>query len=942
MQFTKPCSTKMQRFLVFAVLLMTFLCSSACLAKGKLVRVGYYESPFNQTSAAGVVSGYAYDYQQDIKSYTGWDYEYVKAEWPTLLQMLKRGEIDLLSDVSLTPERKNEMLFSAKPMGAEKYYLYVSYKNKEITPANYRGLNGKRVGVNAGSVQADMLRKWQQDNNFQMHIVECNGDRAMHEMLTQNELDAVVGVDSYRYEGSIPIVKIGESAFYFAINKQRHDLKEELDAAMSKVLDGERYYNELMYKDYLDTKANVLLGHDEITWLQQHTKIKVGYVDKLLGYCAKDESSGELIGSLALFLKEANNVFVNHELNFTPVAFANLDDGLKALQRGEIDCMFPVLTSRYHAEKRGYLLTSTLYNSTAVVLVKDKLFSEKWQNTVALVGDKLDRRIYLEKYYPHWRIKDYASNEECIEAVRRGEVDCALFNSFAINHDLIIGEQMDLQAVRLVGEMDYSLAVGSKNKELYSILNRAIGLVSKAELNSSLSYYSSSLSKKQSFMDFVRQHMLLVLVLSAVLLAVLLILLQRAIGAERRALEALQEAERANMAKTNFLNSMSHDIRTPMNAIVGFTALAGEHLEDKRQLENYLKKISVSSKHLLSLINDVLDMSRIESGRINIVEQECHLPTLLQEWENILQADASSKHLKVRFTTENIKNNCFRGDKLRLSQVVLNCLSNAVKFTKPGGSIDLQVRQRDAEAARCVYEFKISDTGIGMSEEFQKHVFEPFSREETSTISGIPGTGLGMAITKNIVDLMGGSISVKSVQGRGSTFTIALPFACCEQSVPASTKEAVTSAERTAVKKTDQSTDERELADTFPNKRVLLVEDNDLNREIARAMLSSFAVAVEEAENGKVALEMVATAAPGYYDLVLMDIQMPVMNGYEAARAILDLPRDDTKQLPIIAVSANAFKEDCEKSQAAGMVEHMSKPFTKQMLKDLLNKYLQG
>ena len=683
---------------------------------------------------------------------------------------------------------------------------------------------------------------------------------------------------------------------------------------------------------------------------------------------------------------------------------------------------------------------------------------------VAVNKHKLDKLIYVNNNYPHWTIKEYDTDAECIEAVRSPDVkvDCAIFNSYGINNIISPRNYGELQPVALNSEMELSLAVAPNNVMLLSILNRAIDLVPRADLNSSLSYFSTPNERHVSFSDFLKDNLwivlLSILVLSAAVVVTVLFLLKRAKDAERQARIALQTAEHASKAKTTFLNSMSHDIRTPMNAIIGFTSLAAVHLDDKRLLENYLKKIMTSSNHLLSLINDVLDMSRIESGRIKIEENECNLPTVMHDLRNILQSDVKAKHLNFLFDTLDVRDDEVLCDKLRLSQIILNCMSNAIKFTKPGGTVGIKIVQREStQEGYALYDFIISDTGIGMSEDFQKHVFEPFTREETSTVSGIQGTGLGMSITKNIVDMMGGIISVKSVQGQGTEFTISLCLKICHKqkkitvirslkgmralvaddnmdscvSVCRLLEKVGMSAEWTmsgmeAVYKAkfahedgksykafiidwlmpdmngievvrrirgvigndtpiiiltayDWSEIEQEAREAgvtafcakplflsdlyevlnnhieseqkepepvkgtkedFSNARILLVEDNDLNREIGRAMLQGFNVHVEEAENGRVAVDMVATSQPNYYDLVLMDIQMPVMNGYDAAREILALQRDDVKNLPIVAVSANAFKEDMDKSIEAGMVAHLSKPFTKQMLEEILHKYL--
>ena len=384
---------------------------------------------------------------------------------------------------------------------------------------------------------------------------------------------------------------------------------------------------------------------------------------------------------------------------------------------------------------------------------------------------------------------------------------------------------------------------------------------------------------------------------------------------------AVQRETKANLAKREFLFNMSHDIRTPMNAIIGFTALAQTHIDDRSQVEDYLKKISVSSQHLLSLINDVLDMSRIESGKVTLEAKPVHLPELVHELRDIVQAVVSEKGLSLTLDTVGVENEDVIADPLRLEQILINVLANAVKFTPDGGQISLWIVQKDtAPAGYADFEFHIKDNGIGMSEEFQKHIFEQFARERTSTVSKIQGTGLGMAITKSLVDMMGGRITVKSEQGKGSEFTISLRFPIGEA-------------------KTEQ-TPPAAKASAFTGKKLLVVEDNELNLEIASTLLKEAGFAVDTAENGKIAVEKVEAASADRYDLILMDIQMPEMDGYEATRRIRALPDTKKAALPIVAMTANAFEDDRKNALRAGMNGHIAKPLDIQKLFQVLSELL--
>lgn len=1027
----------------------------------KVVRVGFFPSPFNIKDENGHRSGYGYDYQQDIAAYNGWEYEYVEASWPELLRMLKKGEIDILSDVSMTQERQEEMLFSDEPMGTESYYLYVSNRLTGANTSDPSVLEGKKIGVNAGSIQAGLYEQWAKKNGVSEEAIPYDGQEAMIEMMDKGQLDAVVGVDYSKFENAVSFAKLGDSDFYFAINKDRPDLKYELDEAMNRLFASNRYYNEELYYKYLNSNVSKNLPEEDVEYLDGHKTVKIGYLDDFLGYCDEDENRDELEGALKVFLASAEHAFYNAELNFEPVVFGTAGEMLEALEEGKIDCAFPVYGDRDYAEKSQMHVTKSVVDTTVIALTNTNGFNENNKNVVVIPKDSVNYKVYIQNKYPFWDIVYADSEKDCIKYVREEKADCTVFSSHRISHVISNNEYKSLVSIILSENMDVSFAIQRGNRHLLHILNQAIDIIPKSVVNGAFSYYSSA-PKEVSFIDFVKDNIMIViciLVIVIVLFATMgIVYVKKTRKASKEVREALILAEHANQAKTNFLNNMSHDIRTPMNAIIGFTSLAATHLDNKKLLEDYLKKIMTSSNHLLSLINDVLDMSRIESGRIKIEEKECHLPTVMHDLRNILQADVNAKRLNFLIDTVEVVNEDVICDKLRLNQVILNCMSNAIKFTMPGGTVGIKIVQKGTvdQGGFTNYEFVISDTGIGMSDDFVKHIFEPFTREETSTVTGIPGTGLGMAITKNIVDMMGGSISVKSIKGAGTEITIVLRLKVGENSHKVTTikkleglralvaddnmdtcasvtrmlevigmnpewtmsgKEAVCKAKfaydggkpykafiidwlmpdlngvevvrqirgvigndtpiiiLTAYDWTEieeearragvtafcakplflsdlyevlnasvdaETVSEKEMKKMyhFENQRILLVEDNDLNREIASVILQEMDIQVEEAENGEVAVEMLRFSKPGYYSMVLMDIQMPVMDGYEATKRIRSLNRKDAASIPIIAVSANAFDEDMEKSREAGMNEHIAKPFNREKLENIISKYL--
>mgnify|MGYP003312315521 CR=1 FL=1 len=386
----------------------------------------------------------------------------------------------------------------------------------------------------------------------------------------------------------------------------------------------------------------------------------------------------------------------------------------------------------------------------------------------------------------------------------------------------------------------------------------------------------------------------------------------------------------ANKAKTTFLFSMSHDIRTPLNAILGFTDIAIKHFDEKETAVDALGKIKISSGHLLELINEILEMSRIEAGKLKLTKDAMDLREMVAVTEQMGRALAIPKSINLEVNIEDLKNPYVFGDEMHFKEVLINVISNAIKYSNDGSSVKFTVTQADEdENGKTIYRFVVSDNGIGMSEEFLGHIYETFSREQTSTVSKQEGAGLGMSIVKRIIDVAGGRIDIQSKVGEGTSVTIELPLALMdEESIRIFTRKDAADEHERPVK----------FDDVFKGKRVLLVEDNELNREVATVLLNEAGMIVETADDGSIAVQKFAKDGPGYYDFILMDIQMPVMNGYEATKAIRVLPGG--KNLPIIALSANAFEEDRKKSLDSGMDDHIAKPINLEELLDAMKMLL--
>ena len=1066
-------------FLLCFFLLVTLLPVSVSAedTKSKTVRVGWYEDSYNITGENGDRSGYGYEYQQSVAAYTGWTYDYVNAGWSELLKMMENGELDMMSGVSYTEERAQKMLFSEFPMGEEKYYLYADLTGTDISASDVKSLNGKQVGLLEGSIHATQFYTWEEEHDLKLEHVPIIGLEDAMEKLTDHEIDCVVSAETPQLVefGTSAIYTIGGSGIYFVINPDRPDLKEELDNAMRKIQSDKPFYADELYQRYLSSTAAAVLSDEEQDWLDQHGEIRIGYLNQDAGISSVDPETGELEGVLNDYIKLASDCLTDHSLKFELTQFNSQEEEIQALKDGKIDMIFHFSQNPYAAEQNGFILSDTVLALNTAAVTSQNYFDENAENRVAIEKGNLSLKWYISYQYPTWKLVEYNSKEEAVDAVRKGKEDCYIAESGQLTKYI---EDNKLYIVSLMQPGNTSFAVNLEDTILLSILNKTLKTMSSSMLSGAMSMYENA-SRKVTLTDFIKDNLLVVAtvftVLFLLILSVILGSLRKSRAAEAKARKAasqsqelnkklkeshqelevaLMRAESANSAKTTFLNNMSHDIRTPMNAIIGFTSLAASHVDNKDKVKEYLSKISTSSEHLLSLINDILDMSRIESGKVKINENPLHLPDLLHDIRTIVQPNIASRQLDFLIDTVDVRDEDIIADKLRLTQVLLNILSNGIKFNKTGGTIGIRVRQlKSAPTGYGSYQFIIRDTGIGMKPEFQKHIFESFSREETSTVSGIQGTGLGMAITKNIVDMMGGTITVKSEEGKGSEFVVSLTFKlsgkrktyekiehlqglkvlvadddtdiCLSISSmlteigmrsewTVSGKEAVIRAKHsmeigdefyayiidwlmpdmngietvrrirrvigenrpiiilTAYDWSDVEQEAREAGVTafcekplfmsqlrdllsnpvtvekvpdkkvsdFIGKKILLVEDNELNMEIAQTILKDAGFEVETATDGLAAVKKMEQAVPGQYDLILMDIQMPVMNGYEAAKRIRSFKNPELAAIPIVAMTANAFEEDREKSFAAGMNGHLAKPVSVESLMNMLRKVI--
>ena len=1049
--------------------------AAAETASAKVVRVGSFEDTFNYVNEKGARKGYGYELLETLSGYTGWQFEYVTCDWSDCFEKLKNGEIDIIGGISYTEDRTQEMLFSDEPMGVEKYYLYADLARADISASDFKTLNGKKIGVLMGTEPEVMLAEWEEKYGLKTEHVNISNNEDVKQKLANHEIDCFVSLEEsfWAERGISTITRVGESGIYYAINKNRPDIKEELDDAMRALDEAVPFYTADLYKRYFSMDYTPILTGEEKAWLRKHGAIRMGFLASDSGVSTFDPATGEFTGVITDYIQFAADCLGNQELEFQLVGYDSKEAELDALKSGEIDMIFHCDQNPNLAEEYHFACTNTTWTSNLMAVTNKQHFNENNVNRIAVPQNKLSLKKYLAFYYPQWEIVDCDTQEDAARLVKDGQADCFVTG---ISSENKYSKKYSFYSVPLVNPVRSCFAVNSGNRSLLSILNKTIKAMPVNMLAGALAMYKSS-ARKVTLSDFIKDNFFKVMLISSIAVAVVLLtilmLLQKARKAEAAARKAasdtqelnaklqvaVEKAETANRAKSTFLSNMSHDIRTPMNAIIGFTTLALSNIDDTDRVKDYLGKTLASSNHLLSLINDVLDMSRIESGKIHLEEVEVNLSDVLHDLKTIVSGQIYAKQLELYMDAMDVTDEDVYCDKTRLNQILLNLLSNAIKFTPAGGTVSVRVRQLAGKVHGCgQYEFRIKDNGIGMSQEFAKKIFEPFERERTSTVSRIQGTGLGMAITKNIVDMMGGTIEVQTAQGKGSEFIIRVPlrvqaehrpvekiteleglkalvvdddFNTCDSVTKMlvkvgmraewtlSGKEAVLRARQSIemsdvyhayiidwrlpdmngievtrqirslnddtpiiiltaydwsdieveakaagvtafcskpmfmsdLRETLMSALGQKPADAvqrllpeknadFKGKHILLVEDNELNREIAQEILQEYGFLVDTAENGAVAVEKVSTAAPGSYDLVLMDVQMPIMDGYTATRKIRALDDPARAKLPILAMTANAFDEDRRNALESGMNGFLSKPIVIGDLVQELHKIL--
>jgi signal transduction histidine kinase/ActR/RegA family two-component response regulator len=911
--------------LFFCLLLFFPAFSPAAALSGttgrRTVRVGLPDSDIVETSRhESRMAAFEKDYMQAVSEYANWDCVYIRGSWDECLSMAKKGEIDVLPYVSKTADRMQYLDFASESMGTEMCYLF-GRGNTTLRYDDYDSFDGMTVGCVKGSTMSAFLKKYGQAHGFQFRFRYFQTNADMFSALDAGKVDAVVQTSFYDTpSGHIILAKFNPNPAYIVTSKSDPSLHTELDSALSQLFSYSPSFNADLYRYHFGTLTAQAVSYtkQEAAYLASHPVVNVLYETNWepFEYVRGKEAEGITPDVIRAIGQKTGITFRFVLSSSTQDIYASMD-GVAA------DTIMAVSYDYDWANKHDLLVTQP-YVSGSVMRVSG--MGTSTPKTVATVKDAyLESQIRLK--YPNLKTVRYANHAACMDAVSHGAADCTFLNSYQANYYRAMSAYRDF-SYQPDENITQGIALGvtrSSNPALVGILSKSLQSLSSGTLQSILSENSTQTGDLTLHLLLRRYPIQMAAIIGTMgtLSGLLIVLLVSANQRKRQNLQLLaakKEADAANSAKSEFLSRMSHDMRTPLNGILGMTYLTGR-MDLPPQAQDNLRKIDTSSKFLLNLINDLLDMTKAESGKIELHPEPYPPEEFRQYIDAVIRPLCESKHQNLHLNIDIPEGIVPLQDKLRVNQIAFNLLSNAMKYTPEGGEITYTARAQVREDGRLSMCIQVADNGIGISEEFQKVLFTPFTQEGRNDNSEFRGSGLGLAITKQLVELMDGSISVESTVGRGSTFTAVFVsgWSSAGQVSPPSADTFL-----------------KETGGCLAGKHILLFEDHPLNQEITRALLAEKGIHVEIADDGQRGVSAFNQSPPNFYDAILMDLRMPVMDGYEATRTIRELSRPDAKTVPIFAMSADVFSDDIQKCLDAGMNGHIAKPIDPQTLYDTL------
>ncbi|MDD5934579.1 MAG: transporter substrate-binding domain-containing protein [Clostridiales bacterium] len=924
----------------------------ATTTQERTIRIGYidYEFFFHKQDD-GTLTGFGAEILDKIAEYTGWKYEFVFDSFSNHMENLKTGKIDFFCHAQKTEYRQKYYLYSNYATGVESSVLYVRQNDDRFYYNDYKSLNGITIGFLKESFQTKDFIEYGKEHklNYQSRYYETQEE--CFQALDEGTLDAIAmgslgGKDGYKV-----INVFNTNPFYFITGKQNQQLLNELDKALGKIFVDEPTYMASVYNKYyseINCNSGFLFTREEAEYIRNSKPVVVGLMSNRSPLSYQDkagQASGMYVDLMELIAKKCG-------LQFEYQFLEEGQSGLDFLEQSKGDLVAGVSSSPFSKINSELIQSNTMQTASVVFVGRSGMqFNPTDSLTIAIPASFIDGEKTISKAFPNFKIALFGSNQDCLRAVRDGKADVMLQNLYIIRECLQspLFDNLEMFPAYEFEENEKIVAL-PQNSILISIINKTLKIVTDEEVNDIV--YENTIGKPYhpSISEFIHRYLVPLIGIAVLLITIFFLILRMMWIRQRNYQEmlkintklettnqvlnhAVKQADQANLAKSEFLARMSHEIRTPMNAIVGITTLAQAHIEDSNRMKDYLTKIETSSHVLLNIINDVLDMSAIESQKIKIEAHEFDLNQLIDGIYSIYYSQCKDKGIQFVLNV-NLSQTKVIGDSLRINQVLLNLVSNAFKFTSPGGSITVSMMEKEKREGSMYIRFIVEDTGCGISEDMMNRIFMPFEQESNSSAQRYGGSGLGLSIAKNLVELMHGAIGITSEKGKGTTFTVDLPLAIAKVNEEASNDESVGH-----LKEETASAPEEELPD-FTGYKVLLVEDNEINSEIAMELLKMVHLKVDWAMNGEEAVQRFEQSDSLEYAIIFMDVQMPILDGYEATKRIRSSNHPDAKEIPIIAMTANAFHSDISTAFSVGMNGHLAKPIDTELLFRLIKKFI--